>query len=97
LGLDIFKIYKIYTGVGALRDIHRLPLYFKKHAALMLIRRFGLSLDEVKHYIKMAKVIRPIEKDGTCGILQSDIGECKIRFVCMVREDALWIITVEEY
>jgi hypothetical protein len=79
-----------------LRDIHRLPVYFKKHAALMLIQRFGLSLQEVRHYIKVARVIKPLDKDGTCGILQSDIGRSKIKFVCMVREDALWIITVEE-
>jgi hypothetical protein len=79
-----------------LRDIRRLPIYFKKHAALMLIRRFGLSLDEVRHYIKVARVIRPLEKDGVAGVLESDIGDCKIRFVCMIRENALWIITVEE-
>jgi hypothetical protein len=79
-----------------LRDIHRLPIHFKKHAALMLIQRFGLSLHEVRHYIKVARVIKPLDKDGTCGILQSEIGNARIKFVCMVREDALWIITVEE-
>jgi hypothetical protein len=94
--IDILKIYKVYTEVYALRDIHRLPIYFKKHAALMLIKRFRLSLDEVRHFIKVARVIKPLEKDGTCGILQSDIGSTKIRFVCMVRDNALWIITVEE-
>jgi hypothetical protein len=62
----------------------------------MLIRRFGLSLDEVRHYIKVARIVKPLEKDGTIGILQSDIGVRKIRFVCMIKEDALWIITVEE-
>jgi hypothetical protein len=44
----------------------------------------------------VARVIKPLEKDGVVGVLQSDIGECKIRFVCMIRENALWIITVEE-
>lgn len=78
-----------------MRDLHRLPIYFKKHAALMLIQRFGLSLQEVRHYIKVAKIFRPVEKDGSCGILQSDIGDIKMRFVYMVREGALWIVTVE--
>lgn len=79
-----------------MQDFHRLPIHFKKHAALMLIRRFELSLDEVKHYIKTARIIKPLDKEGNIGILQSDIGSSKIKFVCMIRENALWIITVEE-
>ncbi len=62
----------------------------------MLIQRFELSLDEVKHYIKTAKIIKPVEKDGNIGILQSDIGDGKIKFVFTIRKNALWIITVEE-
>jgi hypothetical protein len=73
-----------------------MPIHFTKHAALMLIQRFGLSREEVRHHIKVAQVVKPLEKDGICGILQSKIGKTKIKFVCMVREDALWIITVEE-
>lgn len=78
-----------------MRDIHQLPVYFTKHAARMLIQRLSLSRDEVRHYIKVARIIRPVEKDGSCGILQSDTGNIKIRFVYMVREGALWIVTVE--
>ncbi len=62
----------------------------------MLIQRFELSLDEVKHYIKTAKIIKPVEKDGNIGIMQSDIGDSKIKFVFTIRKNALWIITVEE-
>jgi len=62
----------------------------------MLLQRFELSLDEVKHYIKIAKIIKPVEKDGSIGILQSKIGDTKIRFVFTIREKAIWIITVEE-
>jgi len=79
-----------------LHDIHTLPIRFKKHAALMLLLRFELSLNEVKHCIKTAKVIKPVKKDGNIGILQSTIGDTKIKFVFTIREKALWIITVEE-
>ncbi len=79
-----------------MQNIHTLPINFKKHAALMLIERFELSLDEVKHYIKTAKIIKSVEKDGNTGILQSTIGDSKIRFVFTIRQKALWIITVEE-
>lgn len=79
-----------------MQNIHSLPVNFKRHAALMLIQRFELSLDEVKHYIKTAKILKPVEKDGNLGILQSDIGDSKIKFVFTIRKKALWIITVEE-
>ncbi len=79
-----------------MQNIHSLPVNFKKHAALMLIQRFEFSLDEVKHYIKIAKIIKPVDKDGNIGILQSDIGDSKIKFVFTIRKNALWIITVEE-
>ncbi len=79
-----------------MQDFHRLPIHFKKHAALMLLQRFELSLDEVKHYIKTATIIKPVEKDGNIGILQSTIGNSKIKFVFTIRENTLLIITVEE-
>ena len=62
----------------------------------MLLQRFELSLDEVKHYIKTAKIIKSVEKDGNIGILQSNIGNKKIKLVFTLREKAIWIITVEE-
>jgi hypothetical protein len=62
----------------------------------MLIQRFELSLGEIKHHIKTARIIKPFDKEGNIGILQSNIGSSKIKFVCMIKENALWIITVEE-
>lgn len=85
----------MYYG-EALHNLHTLPIYFKKHAALMLIHRFELSLSEVKHCIKTAKIVKPVEKEGDIGILQSNIGDTKIRFVFTIRKKAIWIITVEE-
>lgn len=78
-----------------MRDIHQLPVRFTNHALRMLVKRLGLSIDEVRHHLKIARVIRPVEKDGSCGILQSDIGNMKLRFVYLVREGTLWIVTVE--
>ncbi len=48
------------------------------------------------HYIKTAKIVKSIEKDGSIGILQGNIGKCKVQFVCTIRENILYIITVEE-
>lgn len=78
-----------------MRDIHQLPVRFTNHAVRMLAGRLGLSLDEARHHIKVARVVKPVEKDGACGILQSDIGRFKVRFVYLVREGILWIVTVE--
>lgn len=69
---------------------------FTTHAALALLERFELDLPEVKHYIKTAKVDKPFEKDGSIGILQSKIGDCKIKFICTIKRNTLVIITVEE-
>jgi hypothetical protein len=77
-------------------DIHNIPVKFKKHAAQALSRRFKLEIEDVEHYIKTASVIKSIEKDGCIGILQSNIGDSKIQFVCTIREKTMYIITVEE-
>lgn len=77
-------------------DIHNIPIKLKKHASQTLAQRFQLNAEDVIHYIKTAKIVKPIEKDGNIGILQSNIGKCKIQFVCTIRENILYIITVEE-
>jgi hypothetical protein len=77
-------------------DIHNIPIKIKKHAARALVRRFKLDVEEAEHYIKIACIVKPVEKDGNIGILQSNIGNCKIQFVCTIRENILYIITVEE-
>jgi hypothetical protein len=61
-----------------------------------LIQRFRLNPEDCEHYIKTAKVIKPIEKDGNVRILQSKIGDIKIQFICTIREKILYIITVED-
>ncbi len=77
-------------------DIHNIPIQMKKHAAQTLIKRFRMTREDADHYIKTASIIKPIEKDGNIGILLSNIGDSKIKFVCTVRERVLYIITVEE-
>lgn len=54
-----------------MQNIHTLPINFKKHAALMLLQRFELSLPEVKHCIKTAKILKPVEKDGNIGFCRA--------------------------
>lgn len=77
-------------------DIQNIPIRIKKHAAQALAKRFKLDADDVDHYVKTACIIKPIDKDGNIGVLQSNIGESKIRFVCTIREKVMYIITVEE-
>ncbi len=77
-------------------DINNIPIKLKKHAAEALLRRFRLNPEDCEHYIKTARVVKPIEKDGNIGILQSKIGDCEIQFVCTIREKILYVITVEE-
>jgi hypothetical protein len=61
------------------------PITFTPHAALMLADRFEMDLDETKHYVRTAKVVKAIEKDGNIGLLRSCIGDCDIQFVCTTR------------
>jgi hypothetical protein len=77
-------------------EIHNIPIVLKKHASQAIARRFKMGAEDATHYIKTARVIKPIEKDGNIGLLQSDIGGKKIQFVCTIREKILYIITVEE-
>jgi hypothetical protein len=76
-------------------EIHRLPLKFKDHAALKLIKRFDMSLDDVRHYFKTGKYVRRPTKDGDIGILERKLGKSRIRFVFTIRQGTLWVITVE--
>jgi hypothetical protein len=79
-----------------LRDFHNIPIILKKHASRAISIRFKMNAQDVVHYIKTARVIKDIDKDGNIGILQSDIGDRKIQFICTIRERVLYIITVEE-
>nr|WP_231845211.1 DUF4258 domain-containing protein [Methanocella paludicola] len=63
---------------------------------MALLERFKLDLDEAKHCIKTARIEKPIEKDGSIGILQSSSGIYKIRFVCTIKRNTPVIITAEE-
>ncbi len=80
-----------------LRDIKCLPIIFTTHVALALLERFELDLHDAKHYIKTAKIDKPFEKEGSIGTLQSNIGGCKIKFVCTIKRNTLVVITVEEF
>lgn len=79
-----------------MHEYHNIPIKITQHAAEALISRFKLDVIDAEHYIKTAKVIKSIEKDGNIGILKSCIGDHKIHFVCTIRENTLYIISVEE-
>ncbi len=76
-------------------DIHRLPIKFKPHAALRLIKRFDMDIEEFRHFLKTGKMIKKPKKEGSVGIIQRNIGDVKIRIKFTIRQKTLWIITVE--
>ncbi len=76
-------------------DIHTLPIKMKKHAALRLITRFDLSMDEFRHILKTGKMVKKPKKDGNIGIIQRDIGNDTIRIIFTIRQKTLWVITIE--
>lgn len=55
-----------------------------------------MKTDEVRHYLKTGKHIKKISTDGEIGIIQSEIGDARIRFVYTVRKDTIYILTIEE-
>jgi hypothetical protein len=76
-------------------SFHKLPIKLKKHAALRLIQRFDMSIEELRHIIKTGKQIKTPKKDGEIGIVERKIGKYKIRIKFKVEHHKLWIITVE--
>ena len=76
-------------------EIHKLPIKMKKHAALRLIERFDMSIDELHHLFKTAKYVKKPKKDGDIGIIERKIGKTFIRIIFKVQDETIWIITVE--
>lgn len=77
-------------------DFHNSPVKYTIHASNRLKERFQMKTDEVRHYLKTGKHIKKINKDGEIGIIQSEIGDSRIRFVYTVRRDTIYILTIEE-
>ena len=76
-------------------DIHKLPIRFKTHAAIRLIDRFDMDIEEFRHFLKTGKMVKKPKKDGNIGIIQRKIGDDQIQIVFTIRKKTLWIITVE--
>ncbi len=76
-------------------DIHKLPIKFRTHAALRLIKRFDLDIEEFRHILKTGKLIKKPKKEGSIGIIQRKIGDVQIRIIFTIRKKTLCIITVE--
>jgi hypothetical protein len=77
-------------------DFHKAPIKYTIHASNRLKERFQMKTDEVRHYLKTGKNIKKIHKDGEVGIIQSEIGDARIRFVYTVRSGTIYILTIEE-
>jgi hypothetical protein len=77
-------------------DVHSAPIKYTMHASNRLKERFQMKTDEVRHYLKTGKEIRKCNKDGEVGIIQSEIGDARIRFVYTVRSGTIYILTIEE-
>ena len=76
-------------------DIHTYPIKLKRHAALRLIERFDMSIEELRHMIKTGKHIKKPKSEGDIGIIERTIGKKKIRIKFKVEQGVVWIITVE--
>ena len=77
--------------------MHKQPIEFKGHARRQLNRRFpGMTMDEAIHHFKTARLAREPRKDGDSGIAECPIGERRIRFVFVLRQGTIFIITVED-
>ena len=75
--------------------IHELPIKMKKHAALRLIERFDMTIEELHHLFKTAKYVKKPKKDGDIGIIERKIGKKFIRIIFKIQDETVWIITVE--
>ena len=76
-------------------EIHKYPIKMKTHAALRLIERFNMSIDELHHLFKTGKYVKKPQKDGDIGILERKVGKKFIRIIFKVKNETIWIITVE--
>ena len=77
-------------------DFHNAPIKYTIHASNRLKERFQMKTDEVRHYLKNGKNIKKTSKDGEIGIIQSEIGNARIRFVYTIRSGIIYILTIEE-
>ena len=89
----IYTLY-IYCILGII-NLHKLPIRLKRHAALRLIQRFDMSIEELRHILKTGKQIKIPDKKGDIGIIERRIGKNKIRIKFKIEKNKLWIITVE--
>ncbi len=77
-------------------DFHKAPIKYTIHASNRLKERFQMKTDEVRHYLKTGRHIKKCNKDGEIGIIQSEIGDTRIRFVYTVKSGTVYILTIEE-
>ena len=77
-------------------EFHNAPIKYRIHASNRLRERFRIQTDEVRHCLKAGKHIKKCNKDGEIGIIQSEIGNARIRFIYPIRSGTIYILTIEE-
>lgn len=81
--------------MGLRVKLHTLPIKMTKHAAMRLINRFDMSMEELHHLFKTGKFTKRPKKNGDIGIVERKIGKRDIKIIFKVYDDTIWIITVE--
>ncbi|MCS4542326.1 MAG: hypothetical protein HY929_08465 [Euryarchaeota archaeon] len=77
-------------------ELHNLPLRYSRHAAIRLKERYKIEkTEQFRHYLKVAKIIRRPEKEGSVGTLETEIGESVVKIEFTIRRGWLWVITVK--
>jgi len=89
----IYTLY-IYCILGIL-TLHQLPIKLKRHAAIRLIQRFDMTIEELRHILKTGKQIKVPGRKGDIGIIERKIGKGHIRIKFKIENEIIWIITVE--
>ena len=77
-------------------EFHNAPIKYRIHASNRLRERVQMQTDEVRHCLKAGKHIKKCNKDGEIGIIQSEIGNARIRFIYTIRSGTIYILTIEE-
>jgi len=77
-------------------NIHNLKINLKGHARRRFDERYpDMSYEMMLHHFKTGKLVKKPIKDGDVGKIVKKIGRRKISFKFIIREEEIWIITIE--
>ncbi len=76
-------------------SVHTLPIKLSKHAVQRLLERTDLPLEELEHILRTGKMVRKPDSKGKVGIVERTIGDSTIRIKFTIKEQTIYVITVE--